>query len=53
MVLAAHHTAAVGCRSLDTLHCAVAKALIATDFVGTDGRQARLAQVIGLPFTPL
>jgi len=24
-----------------------------TDFVSTDGRQARLARAIGLPFTPI
>jgi hypothetical protein len=53
VALAAHHTAAVGCRSLDILHCAVAKALAVTDFVSTDGRQTRLAQAIGLSFTPL
>jgi predicted nucleic acid-binding protein len=53
VALAADHTAAVGCRSLDILHCAVARFLSATDFVSTDGRQARLARAIGLPFTPI
>lgn len=53
VALAAFHTTAVGCRSLDILHCAAAKALAVSDFVSTDGRQTRLAQAIGLPFTPL
>ncbi len=53
VTLAAHHTAVMGCRSLDILHCAVAQALGTTDFVSTDGRQIRLAQTIGLPFAPI
>jgi hypothetical protein len=35
------------------LHCAAANALGAADFVSTDGRQIRLAQAIGLPFSPI
>lgn len=53
VALAEYHTAAIGCRSLDILHCAAANALGAADFVSTDGRQIRLAQAIGLPFSPI
>jgi predicted nucleic acid-binding protein len=51
--LAASHTTAVGCRSLDILHCAAAKAVGVTDFISTDGRQIRLAEEIGLPYSPI
>lgn len=43
------HTRRVGCRSLDVLHCAVARSLGATSFITTDARQRRLANAIGLP----
>ena len=46
--LAEHHTGAIGCRSLDILHCAAAKVLAATEFITTDARQKKLAAAIGL-----
>ena len=46
--LADHHTGALGCRSLDILHCAAAKTLAATEFITTDGRQMKLARAMGL-----
>jgi len=46
--LAEQHTATLGCRSLDILHCAAAKVLAATEFVSTDGRQKKLAAAMGL-----
>jgi len=51
--LATVHSPMIGCRSLDILHCASAEDLRAVEFVTTDGRQSRLAQAIGLPWTPL
>ena len=53
VTLAANHTAATGCSSLDILHCAVAKAIRANDFINTDGRQIRLAEEMGLPYSPI
>lgn len=46
--LAELHTAAIGCRSLDILHCAAAKVLAAGEFISTDARQKKLAVAIGL-----
>ena len=46
--LAEQHTGAIGCRSLDILHCAAAKVLAATEFISTDARQKRLTTAIGL-----
>ena len=46
--ISAAHTAKLGCRSLDILHCAAAKALGSTAFLTTDARQKRLAVAIGL-----
>ena len=46
--LAEQHTGAIGCRSLDILHCAAAKVLAATEFISTDARQQKLATVMGL-----
>ena len=46
--LAEQHTGAIGCRSMDILHCAAAKVLAATDFLTTDARQQKLAAAIGL-----
>jgi hypothetical protein len=45
---ARQHTATIGCRSLDVLHCAAAKVLSATEFVSTDERQKKLGAAIGL-----
>ena len=46
--LAEQHTGAVGCRSLDILHCAAAKVLAATEFISTDARQKKLSTAMGL-----
>lgn len=46
--LAEQHTGAIGCRSLDILHCAAAKILAATEFISTDARQKTLATAMGL-----
>ena len=46
--LAEQHTHALGCRSLDILHCAAAKVLAASEFLTTDGRQKKLAAAMGL-----
>jgi predicted nucleic acid-binding protein len=46
--LAKAHTRALGCRSLDILHCVVAHGLAATSFVTTDARQRKLAIKLGL-----
>ena len=46
--LAEQHTGTIGSRSLDILHCAAAKALVAMEFVSTDTRQKKLAAVMGL-----
>lgn len=45
--LAEQHSAAIGCRSLDVLHCAVDKALGAAEFMISDSRQKKLALAIG------
>ena len=47
--LAQAHAAKIGCRSLDILHCALAKATTATVFVSSDTRQIALARAEGLP----
>jgi predicted nucleic acid-binding protein len=46
--LAEHHSASIGCRSLDVLHCATAKVLAVTEFISTDIRQKKLATAMGL-----
>lgn len=46
--LAEQHTGAIGCRSLDILHCAAARVLAATEFISTDARQRTLATGMGL-----
>ena len=46
--LAEQQTSAIGCRSLDILHCAAAKVLAATEFISTDARQKQLATAMGL-----
>lgn len=51
--LSMSHTPTIGCRSLDILHCAVAADLQAVEFITTDGRQSRLAQAMGLVWSPL
>jgi predicted nucleic acid-binding protein len=46
--LAETHTRTFGCRSLDILHCAVARTLAIAQFVTTDERQRRLAVAMGM-----
>jgi predicted nucleic acid-binding protein len=46
--LSADHTAATLCRTLDTLHVALALELGATEFCTFDHRQAALASLAGL-----
>lgn len=46
--LAKAHTRAIGCRSLDLLHCAIARHVSASAFITTDMRQRRVAMAIGL-----
>ena len=46
--LAERHSARIGCRSLDVLHCATAKVLAVTEFISTDIRQKKLATAMGL-----
>jgi predicted nucleic acid-binding protein len=46
--LASQHSAVIGCRSLDILHCAAAKLLNATEFISADARQKKLADASGL-----
>ena len=50
--LASAHAAANLCRSLDTLHVALALELGATEFCTFDQRQATMAKVAGLPVVP-
>jgi len=47
--LAQTHAAVTGCRSLDTLHCALAKAISPGAFMSSDERQIKLARAAGLP----
>ena len=53
LLLTEMHTASIGCRTLDILHCAQARRLGAADFISTDGRQIQIATAMGLPFTAL
>jgi predicted nucleic acid-binding protein len=46
--LAQTHAASVGCRSLDILHCTLAKAVGATVFLSSDTRQITVARAEGL-----
>jgi predicted nucleic acid-binding protein len=46
--LAFQHAATTGCRALDTLHCAVARALAAREMLTTDARQTTLATAAGI-----
>jgi predicted nucleic acid-binding protein len=46
--IAANHTSAIGCRTLDVLHVAVAKLVGVTDFCTFDTRQADLVKKIGM-----
>ena len=42
------YTRKFGCRTLDILHCSVARSLQAASFVTTDAHQRRLAEGLGL-----
>jgi predicted nucleic acid-binding protein len=46
--LAQSHAAVVGCRSLDTLHCALVKVVSPSMFFSSDARQIQLARAVGL-----
>jgi predicted nucleic acid-binding protein len=46
--LSTQYSATLGTRSLDILHCALAKVIGAAEFVTTDVRQQRLANAMGL-----
>jgi predicted nucleic acid-binding protein len=46
--LARRHSAALGCRSLDVLHCATAMVVEASVFLTTDAKQKQLAAAMGL-----
>ena len=46
--LAGTHAASSGCRSLDVLHCAIARAVDADEFVSSDARQIAVATAMGL-----
>ena len=50
--LASEHAATNLCRSLDTLHVALALELGATEFCTFDQRQATMAKAAGLPVVP-
>ncbi|MFZ4778875.1 MAG: hypothetical protein ACOYM3_26205 [Terrimicrobiaceae bacterium] len=49
VAMAMAHAATIGSRSLDILHCALAKAAGAEAFVSTDTRQLALARAESLP----
>jgi len=51
--LANQYSATTGCRSLDTLHCALAQSLAIAAFITTDARQLAMAKLIGLPIQNL
>jgi len=50
--LSGRHTAAIGCRTLDILHVAVAKVIGAKIFVTLDARQAAVAAKAGIKVLP-
>ena len=49
VTMALEHAASIGCRSLDILHCALAKATKAEAFLSTDSRQLEVARAVSLP----
>jgi predicted nucleic acid-binding protein len=51
--LSKQHTAGIGARSLDVLHCALAADLQALEFITTVLKQSTLAKAMGLPWSPL
>ena len=46
--IAANHTPAVGCRTLDVLHVAAAKLVGVTEFCSFDTRQGDLVKKVGM-----
>lgn len=50
--LSRQHAAATLCRTLDTLHVAIAQELGATEFCTFDKRQAAMARLVGLIVVP-
>jgi len=48
VTIALEHAASIGCRSLDVLHCALAKTTQAEAFMSTDSRQLEVARAISL-----
>ena len=46
--IAANHTSAVGCRTLDVLHVAAAKLVCVTGFCTFDPRQGDLVKKVGM-----
>jgi len=46
--IAANHTSAIGCRTLDVLHVAAAKLAGVTEFCTFDARQADLVKKVGM-----
>jgi|ERR1700722_5685182 len=50
--LAAVHSPAIGCRSLDVLHVTLAKKLNVTEFFTFDARQKSLALALGMSAKP-
>ena len=51
--IAANHTSAVGCRTLDVLHVAAAKLVGVTEFCTFDTRQGDLVKKIGITVVTL
>ena len=51
--LSRQHAAATLCRTLDTLHVAIALELGATEFCTVDKRQAAMARLVGLIIVPV
>lgn len=49
VTMSLNHTARIGCRSLDILHCALAKVIEAEALVSTDARQIAVARAESLP----
>jgi predicted nucleic acid-binding protein len=49
VAMSVRHAATIGCRSLDILHCAIAKAAGVEAFVSNDTRQLAVARAESLP----
>ena len=53
VVMSLAHAASIGCRSLDILHCALAKATRAEALVSSDARQLAVARMELIPVLPI